>query len=201
MLIHTVPQGSNLGPLLFLLYINDLAHVSPKLFSILFADDSNFFCSGKNIDNLIDTANEELKYIVSWLNVNKMSLNVDKTHYMIFIPKAKKITKEKDIVINGTKISEVKTTKFLGVIIDSNLTWKPHIDYVSTKISKNIGIITKARRLFDNKTLLTLYYSFIFPYLNYCIHLWGSTFQSYLDKLVVLQKKKCALLLVQRKEL
>ena len=184
-----VPQGSNLGPLLFLLYINDLAHVSPNLFAILFADDSNFFCTGKNVDDLIDTANTELKSIVSWLNANKMSLNVDKTHYMIFAPKAKIVVKEKEIIINGSIISEVKTTKFLGVIIDSKLNWMPHIDYISTKVSKNIGIITKARRLFDNKTLLTLYYSFVFPYFNYCIHLWGSTFQSYLDKLVVLQKK------------
>ena len=64
-----------------------------------------------------------------------MSLNVDKTHYMIFRPKSKKIIKEKDIIINGCKIDEVNATKFLGVIIDSNLTWEPHIDYISTKIS------------------------------------------------------------------
>ena len=88
---------------------------------------------------------------------------------------------------------DVKSTKFLGVIIDANLTWKDHIDYISTKISKNIGIIKKARKLFDNKTLLTLYYSFIFPYFNYCIHLWGSTFESHLNKLIVLQKKLCVL--------
>ena len=143
----------------------------------------------KKLSNLIDTANSELKSIVSWLNANKMSLNVDKTHYMIFRPKSRKISKENDIIINGCRISEVDSTKFLGVFIDSNLTWQPHIDYISTKISKNIGIITKARRLFDNETLLTLYYSFIFPYLNYCIHLWGSTFQAYLSKLEILQKK------------
>ena len=118
-----------------------------------------------------------------------MSLHVDKTHYMIFRPKAKKLIKDKDIIINGNKISEVNSTKFLGVIIDSNLTWEPHIDYISTKISKNIGIITKARRIFNTDTVLTLYYSFIFPYFNYCIHLWGSTFQSNINKLEILQKK------------
>ena len=79
-----VPQGSNLGPLLFLLYINDLAFVSPKLFAILFADDSNFFCSGQDLSSVIKTVNHELNHIVDWLNANKMSLNVDKTHYNDF---------------------------------------------------------------------------------------------------------------------
>ena len=85
-----VPQGSNLGPLLFLIYINDLAHVSPKLFSILFADDSNFFYSDSNMDSLISTVNNELEKVVDWLNANKMSLNIDKTHYIIFTLSEKK---------------------------------------------------------------------------------------------------------------
>ena len=77
----------------------------------------------------------------------------------------------------------------MGVIIDSHLTWKLHIDHISSKIAKNIGIIIKARRIFDKETLHTLYHSFIFPYLNYCIHLWGSTYHSYISKLEVLQKR------------
>ena len=103
--------------------------------------------------------------------------------------KLRKISRENDIIINGSIISEVDTTNFLGFIIDSQLTWKAHIDNISTKIAKNIGIITKARRIFDKDTLLTLYYSFIFPYLNYCIQLWGSTYQSYLRKLEIVQKR------------
>ena len=109
---------------------------------------------------------------------------------MIFRPRNKKLDASDEILISGCKIEQVPTTKFLGVIIDCNLTWKYHVNYVCSKICKNIGILIKSRKIFNMDTLLTLYYSFIYPYLNYCVHLWGPTYASYINKVFLLQKKK-----------
>ena len=112
-----VPQGSILGPLLFLIYVNDLANVSTVLFTILFADDTNVFITGKNILNLFTTMNEELSKLSEWMNVNKLSLNVKKTKYMIFSLK-KPINHYGSILLNGETIENVDNFKFLGVNID-----------------------------------------------------------------------------------
>ena len=90
--------------------------------------------------------------------------------------------------MNHQEISEVNTTTFFGVIINNQLNRKNHLDHICTKVSKNIGIL-KGRRVFDKRTLSSLYYSLIYPYLTYCIQVWGSTYQSHLSKLVILQKK------------
>ena len=108
---------------------------------------------------------------------------------MIFRSRNKKLDPGNDIVINGCKSKQVQTTKFLGVIIYCNLTWKYHISYVCSNISKNIGILIKPIKVFDTNTLLTLCYFFIYPYLNYCVHLWGSTYDTYVNKIFLLWKK------------
>ena len=92
------------------------------------------------------------------------------------------------ISIDGHKIDETDHTKFLGVVIDSKLTWKHHISYITGKIAKGIGVITKARKLRDIDTLITLYYTFIYPYLCYCNHVWGNTYVTYREKLYLMQK-------------
>ena len=183
-----VPQGSILGPLLFLIYINDLSTVSDALFTILFADDTSIFVRGKDFDNLINLLNNELSLITTWLSANKLSLNIKKTHYMVFTRKNIHSTDHK-ILLNNHEISRVKETKFLGLLVDEKLTWKNHIDYISKKISKGIGILTKARPFINIITCKTLYYSFIYPYLLYCNHIWGCASKTALQRLVILQKK------------
>ena len=117
-----------------------------------------------------------------------MSLNIDKTNFMLFMPKYSSHCAD-HIVINQTRIQEVKETKFLGVIIDNKLMWSAHIKYISKKIANGIGIILKSRKVFSNETLLSLYHTFVYPYLSYCIHVWGKAYNTHLNDLIVLQNK------------
>ena len=121
-----VPQGSILGPLLFLLYVNDMVNCSKLLHFILFADDTNLFFSCKNINELIDTVNGELDKLAEWFRANKLSLNISKTNYILFGFKHGKQNMCRDILIDGKSIEQVTHTTFLGVYIDENLNWKYH---------------------------------------------------------------------------
>ena len=156
--------------------------------SLLFADDTSIFCSHKDANHLVSIVNNELAIIV-WLKLNKLSLDLTKTNFMIFHPRQKKINVNVPLTLENTVIKQVTETKFLGVLIDQHLSWKPHIDFVSKQISKSVRIIAKARFYLSSQSLMTLYYSLVYPFLTYCNVAWSSTYCSNLNCIYLLQKR------------
>ena len=183
-----VPQGSVLGPLLFLLYINDFNRSSQILDFHLFADDSNLFVSNKNLLALETIMNEELVKVHKWLCTNKLSLNVDKTNIVLFRPVQKKLNGSISLVINNKPIKQVTSIKYLGVLLDCHLNWKDHVQHIC-KISRSIGILCKIRYFVDIDTRIQLYYAIIYPFLTFSCLVWGNTYISNIKPLEILQKK------------
>ena len=147
--------------------------VSNAFLSVLFADDTNLFISGHDIETLCNKINKDLEKIQEWLCANNLSLNVMKTHYMVFTSRNKSVS-DIDIRINDVSIERVYVTKFSGILIDSQLNWKHHIAYTCKKLSKCIGILSKAKKNVHKPSLITLYYSFAYSYMIYCNQVWGN---------------------------
>ena len=169
-----VPQGSILGPLLFNIFLNDLVGSSSIAKFVLYADDTTILFHDSNINKLMQTANDEMNKIYNWLICNKLLLNFKKTNYIIFGPKISTNKFNTNLTIGNTNIDRVDCTKFLGIFLSSNLSWTEHINYLTTKISKNLGIINKLKQKYTFNIIKTLYYSLIYPYLTYCISIWGN---------------------------
>jgi hypothetical protein len=175
-----VPQGSILGPLLFLIYINDLCNASNILEFILFADDTNIFYSHQDLNVLMSTVSTEIEKLSTWLK---------KTNFILSKPRQRKLTRDFVLEINKSRVDRVSEVVFLGVVLDECLSWKPHISLISNKISNSVAIIFKASFCLSKAALRILYFSLVYPYLQYCIIVWGSTYPANLDRVVKLQKR------------
>ena len=187
-----VPQGSVLGPLLFLIYINDLPSCTSKLNSILFADDTTLYTSSKDVNHLCADLSSELLLVEEWLLSNRLTLNTKKTYYMIF--SQRRVPTDTRVTIGSKVIDRQSSGKFLGVILDDKLTFRNHIEHVTKKVSKLCGLFFKLKHMFPSYILIKLYYSLIYPYLTYCIHAWGSASPTQLQSILLLQKKLVRLL-------
>ena len=165
-----VPQGSILGPLLFI-YIDDIAQSSPYFNFITYADDTTL--CGK-IEGQIDIENieKELKHVTEWLKMNKLSLNVKKTKAMLFHMPQKKIIVPK-IKINGTIIEFVDNFNFLGINLNKHLNWNPLVKIVSNKLVKTVGVLNILKKTLPLNILRIIYNALILPHLNYGILAWG----------------------------
>ena len=146
-----VPQGSVLGPLLFLLYINDLPNISCKLKFFLFADDTNIYYESNDLKEIEKIVNQELKHLSEWLNVNRLALNVKKTNFVIFRSNRKPANHDVTLILNRKALEQKDHVKYLGIYMDQHLNWKYQISHVSKKVSRGGGILSKLRHFLNTK--------------------------------------------------
>ena len=187
-----VPQGSIIGPLLFLVYINDLPNCLDLAVPNMFADDTNVSLSADNLNDLQITINSELHNLNSWLKANKLSLNIAKTEFMV-IGSWQKLsqlaTDQIEIQIEGIRIERVYDTKSLGLYIDDKLSWSCHIDEISRKIASGISALRRVRPFISTKIAVMIYKALILPHMDYCCQVWDGLSNHLSDKLQKLQNR------------
>ena len=182
-----LPQGTVLSPILFLLYINDMCNASNALNYLHFADDTTIHASADNIDDLCNLMSRELQFIDKWLITNRLSLNIDKSSYMIFSHNA--IDTNLTIKIRQTEIKRVSNTIFLGVTLDDKLKFDVHTNNVINKLSRSAGVIFRLAQFIPSDILKMLYFSIYYPHLIYCIQIWGSSNISNVNSLKRVHKR------------
>ena len=171
-----VPQGSILGPLLFLLYINDLLQCLQKTTPGLYADDTGIYASSYNVNDLIDNINYDLNIITQWMKNNKLQIHPKKSKCMFITSpyEIKNIPQGIPILINNVPVPRVSSYKCLGVTLDEKLNWEHHIDTIIKKVNAGIAVIKRMKTYVPQEFLQTVYNALIQPYFDYCCQLWDT---------------------------
>ena len=188
-----VPQGSTLGPLLFMIYINNLPNAVLG-FTILFADDTCLMLRNSNLLTLQNDLNSQASCLNKWCKSNKLTINLQKCHILAISPKSNKNVTDFFIKRDGTVVSAENGIKYLRINLDLNLNFLKHIKVIENKLSRSLAILFKLKPVLPQNALLKLYYAMVHPYLIYGLVAWGSTFPSYIEKLNILQNKAIKLI-------
>ena len=169
---YGAPQGSCLGPLLFLLFTNDLYLNIEHCSAILFADDTTLYKSHRNTRYLKWCTEQDLKTISDWFKANKLTLNLEKTEYIFFC--ARPIKVKPTLEIDNVTLRPVDSVKFLGLWLDQNLNWDIHVNKLIAKIKRNMHLLRTPKHLFNKKNLKLIYHAHIQSHIDYGLILWGS---------------------------
>ena len=183
----SIPQGSVVGPLLFITFINCLPNISQNFLATMFADDCTLSFSSDNRSDLIRDSNNDLVLFKQWSDANRLTINIDKTNCLfisnISIPPAG------NIQLDNHELDFVEETKFLGIYLDSEVKYSKHIEHVCNKISVANGIMYRIRSYVPKSCLKNIYYSIVHQYILYCLPIYGATYNCYLEKLFLAQKR------------
>lgn len=184
-----VPQGSILGPFLFIVYINDIVTIADDLKFVIYADDTSIFLSSTSIDDLISRCNVVLYQLNKWAQINKLQINHKKTKAVVFRPRGKKVNITANIKLGNECIEVVSHVKSLGVYFSYDMTWNTQVDMLLVKISRLLGIMFRCRSILPEHIKLLIYNSFFFSRLCYCHSVWGNTTRTNINKIFLIQKR------------
>ena len=185
-----VPQGSALGPLLFLVYVNDLPCCISHSTVNMFADDTAIYYSSKDPDEIKRKLNDDLENISKWIELNGLALNPKKCEFMIIgSPQRLRHVSFGSLILSGVPIKSVDSFKYLGIIIDKNISWSSHIDYLCNKVSSRIGILRRIMPFITIPSAQIVYKSTIQPLFDYCGIVWDTCTETSSMRLQRLQNR------------